>query len=179
MKQNSFNIPNILTILRLLSIPFVIYFIIEDNMTVALVVFLAAVLTDLADGYIARKFNLITKLGMWLDPFADKLMAVSVLVAFTINSVVPLYITLIIFVKEFLMLLGGLLIIRKGIDIPSDTFGKASAFLLNFTIALGFLSRTWVLGYSILLHAATVAMLVAFVHYAVKNGKHILQKQDI
>ena len=81
-KRKNFNVPNILSMIRLCMIPATVILIVYDRLLWGLAVFITAELTDLLDGYIARKYNLITKLGSWLDPLADKLMALAVLITF-------------------------------------------------------------------------------------------------
>ena len=143
MKEKTLNVPNILTVIRLVLIPVVVVLMAEGELIIAFVFFLAACLTDLLDGYIARHYNQITKLGMWLDPLADKLMAVSVLITFTVTGVIPLFVVVIIGIKELLMLLGGALLLKKGIVVPSNKYGKIAAFLLNIAIAAAFFHEYW------------------------------------
>ena len=106
-KEKIINLPNILALIRLLLVPVVVWLIFQERMITAMFVFLAACLTDLLDGYIARRYHLITQLGTFLDPMADKLMAVFVIIAFTAKGILPLAVTIVIFAKELLMLVGG------------------------------------------------------------------------
>ena len=85
-KEKIINLPNILALIRLLLVPVVVWLIFQERMITAMFVFLAACLTDLLDGYIARRYHLITQLGTFLDPMADKLMAVFVIIAFTAKA---------------------------------------------------------------------------------------------
>lgn len=176
MSQKNFNLPNILTFLRLAMVPVTVCLILSDQTIAAFAVFLAACLTDLLDGYIARKYNLTTKLGIWLDPLADKMMAVAVIVCFTIEGILPLAILIIVFAKEFLMLLGGFIILRKGHVTPSNKFGKIAALLLNISIASGFLHEYWYPYYLYATYVAVAAVLVAFVQYAIVNGHLLFEK---
>ncbi|HPY94510.1 MAG TPA: CDP-alcohol phosphatidyltransferase family protein, partial [Clostridia bacterium] len=77
-KQNNLNLPNALTMLRLALIPVFIYLMAKDQMMPALAVFITASLTDILDGWIARRWNLITDFGKLFDPLTDKLMVLSV-----------------------------------------------------------------------------------------------------
>ncbi|NLD02676.1 MAG: CDP-alcohol phosphatidyltransferase family protein, partial [Clostridiales bacterium] len=103
-KQNIWNAPNILTMLRLLLIPiYWVLMMVRDNETAALIVFVTASITDLLDGYIARHFNQVTDWGKLFDPLADKLMVVSVMMTLVLKGAVPLIILIIIGIKEIIM----------------------------------------------------------------------------
>lgn len=110
------NIPNILSVIRILLVGLFIFVFFNnypDNLLWALVVFLTAGLTDVIDGFLARRFNWITNLGKILDPFADKLMQCTVLICMLTKKLIPAWLVIPFILKEFLMLLGGLLIIKK------------------------------------------------------------------
>lgn len=134
------NIPNILTVFRLILVPIfvIVYFSEMQNANIiALLIYGIAAITDMLDGYIAKKYNLITDVGVVLDPLADKIMLISVIICLYITNNVPLLILLIIGVKEiFMIFTGSLLFIRKErIIIPSNIFGKIATVLLTFCIA--------------------------------------------
>ena len=100
-KQNIWNAPNILTMLRLLLIPiYWVLMMVRNNETAALIVFVTASITDLLDGYIARHFNQVTDWGKLFDPLADKLMVVSVMMTLVLKGAVPLIILIIIGIKD-------------------------------------------------------------------------------
>lgn len=131
------NIPNILTILRLVMVPSFIltYFSSWDySLYISAVIFLLAGITDLLDGYIARRYNMITKWGTIMDPLADKLMSLSVLLALTVNSILPVWIVIVIGIKEFFMILGGIILYRKDMCVPSKPYGKIATFLFYISI---------------------------------------------
>jgi len=175
-KQSELNIPNILTVFRLCMVPVVVILIAQDQMITALVCFLIACGTDLLDGYIARKYGLVTKLGIWLDPLADKLMALCVLITFTCRGIFPLWVTLIVLVKELLMLIGGLIVLRKGYSTPSNRFGKAAALLLNVCLGSGFLYQYFAPYYLYATYIVLAVVVAAFIQYAVKNGHLVFAK---
>ncbi len=123
------NIPNMLTILRILLIPVYLFFFyssLENNILFAGIVFILAGFSDVLDGYIARKYNLISKLGVVLDPIADKLMTFAVLITFTTKGIIPSWILITIGIKELVMIFGGsILYLFKGKQVlPSNKFGK-------------------------------------------------------
>ena len=124
------SIPNLLSLIRLVLVPvFAVVFFQPwpDAHFWAAVIYLAAFLTDIADGWIARHFNQITKLGRILDPLADKLMTFTVIICITVDGIIPVWAVVIFFLKEAAMGLGALSMYRKVDDvIPSNWLGKAS-----------------------------------------------------
>lgn len=129
------NIPNILSTIRLCLVPFFAFFFFsgrEHGRVYAVVVYVTAVFTDVLDGYIARRFNITSNFGRIIDPLADKLMTLTVLTCMTIAHIMPVWITVIFYVKEILMISGGTFIHRKMRTEmpPSNVFGKASAAAL-------------------------------------------------
>ncbi|WIF94230.1 CDP-diacylglycerol--glycerol-3-phosphate 3-phosphatidyltransferase [Caminicella sporogenes] len=123
------NIPNILTIFRFILIPVFIYFFfanIEGNILYATYIFILAGITDVLDGYIARKYNLVTKWGQAMDPLADKMMQITVLACFTIKKFLPIWVIIIIGIKELLMIAGGLFLYykRNKVVVPANRYGK-------------------------------------------------------
>lgn len=126
-KQKILNVPNTLTMIRMLLIP-VYWFVFFDGQPghtyLALGIFILASLTDLADGYIARKYNLITDFGKLMDPLADKLMVVSVMLSLAIKGWAPWAALIIILCKELLMVLGGAVLYKKGVVVYAEKIGK-------------------------------------------------------
>jgi cardiolipin synthase len=102
----------------------------ENRILISGMIFLLAGISDVTDGYIARKYNLITKFGTVLDPFADKMMSFSVLISYTISGLIPSWIVITLALKELFMILGGgLLYLHKDKKvIPSNKFGKIATF---------------------------------------------------
>ena len=165
------NLPNILTVIRIVLVPVTLVLIYKDLMIPALIIFIIAELTDLADGYIARHFNLITKTGIWLGPLADKLMAVGVIIMFAVKKIVPLWVLIVIFAKELIMIIGGGILLKvKRRSAPSNKFGKAASFILNVSIATGFLYKYWAPYYLYAIYFALVFAVFSLIQYAVKNG---------
>jgi cardiolipin synthase len=112
--KDIWSIPNLLSLLRLALIPFVLYYYLQGEVTVAGVALIISALTDAADGYIARRFNQITALGKILDPVADKLtqFCVAAGLCFTYKALIPL--ALVLAIKELLMGLMGLTVLKSG-----------------------------------------------------------------
>ncbi|NLW21129.1 MAG: phosphatidylglycerophosphate synthase [Clostridiales bacterium] len=176
-KQSNLNLPNALTMLRLLLIPVFIWLMAADRMMSALVVFVFASLTDILDGWIARKWNLVTDFGKLFDPLADKLMVLSVMAMHAIKGIAPLAAILILFVKEALMLVGGLLLLKKQIVVYSQALGKMAQFVTVIALVLCFFHEDFNrLGHPIHLWALWTGVglaLASFVYYANVNGRLI------
>lgn len=135
------HIPNILTIIRLFLVPiFALLFFspIKQAHFYALVIFLIASITDFLDGYIARKYNLISIVGTVLDPLADKLMLLTALSCLYIFNYIPFWILLIIVIKEASLIVCGLLLYfkKEKTVIPSNKYGKVATVLFTITIFL-------------------------------------------
>ncbi|HYE83569.1 MAG TPA: CDP-alcohol phosphatidyltransferase family protein [Clostridia bacterium] len=160
------NIPNALTIIRLLLIPgFVYYFYspMEYGIKAAIVIFVVAGLTDILDGFIARKYNLITRLGIVLDPLADKLMLLTVLISITLKNQIPFWIIVVVAIKETLLLMGAITLFNDhDIVVPANKFGKLST--IAFYIAV--LAIAFEIPYSkVLLDGFVLVTIVALVVY--------------
>lgn len=123
------NLPNKLTILRVIMVPFFVAFLLltPQHLSfkwIALAIFIVASLTDLLDGKIARKYNLVTNFGKFMDPLADKLLVCSALIGMTALGVVPAWITIIIIAREFIISGFRLIAAEKGIVIAASMWGK-------------------------------------------------------
>lgn len=163
------NIPNILTLLRFLLIPVFIYVFYsgaENSIILAFYVFLLAGITDVLDGYIARKYNVITKWGQAMDPLADKLMQITVLACLTHRQYIPLWVILVIGAKETLLIFGSMVLYYCGnkLVIPSNNFGKtATVFFYGAIFAVVFQ-----MPYHIIWIVAAVALtLIALIKYII------------
>lgn len=129
------NIPNILSFIRLLMIPVFVYtYFAYDVMPKCLIaagVYLVAWITDALDGYLARRNNWITDLGKWLDPLADKAMQFTAAICFSVDNLIFLLVVIPMFIKELLMLFGGMLIVkRKRIVVQALWYGKVATIIL-------------------------------------------------
>lgn len=134
------NLPNILTLLRIISVPFIGYMLYVEEYTIALVLFIASGLTDILDGYIARKMNSISSFGKLADPFADKLVQVTALAILYTKGVVPWAVLAIVCIKEALQLLGGFNLFRKkNIVVYSSKIGKIASFIFYSAVGLSIL----------------------------------------
>ncbi|MCR3954835.1 MAG: CDP-diacylglycerol--glycerol-3-phosphate 3-phosphatidyltransferase [Gudongella sp.] len=162
-------LPNLITVFRIILIPiylFLFFSDIENKVFVLGMIFMIAGVSDVLDGFIARRFNLMSKLGAALDPFADKMMSFTVLVTFTMIGLIPVWILIPMLVKEVIMIGGGLILYLKHgkAVIPSNKYGKVATFSLYAAILSIILNLSVTI--SILLLSITVTLnLIAFYNY--------------
>lgn len=131
-------IPNILSLVRLLMVPVFAFLFFGNYRVWSLIVFVTAGITDVVDGYLARRNGWITDVGKILDPLADKLMQITAFVCLAIKSKVMLIIAAMICVKDLLMLIGGIVLAKKGAKdlVVSKWYGKLNTFVLAITISV-------------------------------------------
>lgn len=122
------NLPNKLTILRIILIPFFVFFLMTDffpfSSHVAVFIFMLASVTDLLDGKIARKQNLVTVFGKFADPLADKILVMSAMVCLVALGKLPAWICIIILSREFAISGFRLVVAEKGVVIAASWWGK-------------------------------------------------------
>ena len=172
------NLPNKLTTLRVIMIPFFVFFLLWQNgenytfRMIALALFIIASLTDLLDGKIARKYNLVTNFGKFMDPLADKLLVCSALICLIELNALPAWMVIIIISREFIISGFRLLASDNGVVIAASYWGKfkttfqmVSVVLLILDIpALAFVT-------TICVWIALVLTIVSLVDYIYKNHK--------
>ena len=186
------NLPNKLTVLRIILIPFVMFFYLASfiphgiGKILALVIFIIAALTDLLDGHIARKHNLVTNLGKFLDPIADKILTSTVLFMLMADGTIPapwgVIIVTIIIAREFMVSALRLLAASKGTVLAADIWGKAKTMvqmiaipvcmLIPFLVeiaAVSWLVLTFQIVGWVMIGVATVLTVISGVNYIVKN----------
>ena len=162
------SIPNLLSIIRILLVPVFVYlYNFQNSYLLAALVILLSGLTDVADGYIARHFNMITKLGIVLDPIADKLTQAVVLVCVVIRNPEILFLVIVFFIKEICMLSGGAYFMAKKWDpVPAKWFGKLCTFVFYEVMFFMILFPNMVPTVKMILAGISAVMLViAFILY--------------
>lgn len=144
MKKEYFNVPNILSMIRLLLVP--VYWVLFFTVSIwwAMAIFLLAFFTDMLDGYIARKFNMITSLGKILDPFADKIMQMSAILSVVLAGALHWSFAVFVIVKEIAMIIGGMYMLKKNVVVYSNFFGKFA----TVAMVVGFFSVFLSLGFA-------------------------------
>lgn len=180
------NLPNKLTILRTIMIPFFLVFlymsVMEDHdfgwfKWVALGVFIAASLTDMLDGKIARKYNLVTNFGKFMDPLADKLLVCSALIALSDIGRMPAWIVIVIIARDFIISGFRLVAAEKGVVIAAGWSGKIKTtvqmIMVCFLVAdLG--GKVFYVIDQVLIYLALVLTIVSLLDYLVHN-KEVLK----
>ena len=137
------HVPNILTVARFFLIPFIIYFITVNQYITAFIFLSISGLTDILDGFIARKFDLITNFGKLIDPLADKLTQISVLLALSFEGIIPIWIITVVVIKEAVMISGASFLYGKELVVSSRWFGKLSTVLFYVAIVCSFGITYW------------------------------------
>ena len=136
------NIPNYLTILRLILVPIIFALILLEYYWAAFAFFVIANITDVLDGKIARKYNLITDWGKLMDPLADKITQISTISALIIKGIIPFWILAILTLKELIMIsVAFVLYKRKVVTVHSMWYGKVATILFFVAIVLSLLSK--------------------------------------
>ena len=178
------NLPNKLTMLRVIMIPFFVFFLLFGKFgrtgdIIALIIFIAASLTDMLDGKIARKYNLITNFGKFMDPLADKLLVCSAMICLIEIGRLPAWIVIIIIAREFIISGFRLIAADNGVVIAASMWGKSKTVSQMAMIILLLLNLP-VPGFSILATAVTylalVLTIVSLIDYLVKN-KEVMKEQ--
>ena len=178
-------IPNILSAFRICLVPvfIIVYFQSSRNAVLyAALIYAIASVTDFFDGYLARKYNASSKLGLVLDPLGDKLMIIAVMVCITIDRIIPLWAVLVAFTKELLMAIGGIVIhkIARAEILPSNIIGKTSTATFFVISLVLMLFRGIPRGVATaLISLAIVLMLFAFVVYLREYIKLMKSKDDM
>ena len=172
------NLPNKLTVLRICMIPFFVADLLYEggasrNMRIlADILFIAASLTDLLDGKIARKYNLVTNFGKFMDPLADKLLVCSALICLIELGQLPAWVVIIIISREFIISGFRLVAADNGIVIAASYWGKfKTVFQMTAVILLIFNIPSLALLTNSVLAVAVVLTVVSLADYIVKNRK--------
>ena len=165
------NTANKLTIVRIILIPIflaLLYIGFPYSEYAAVTVFIAAGLTDIADGYIARRRNQVTDLGKFLDPLADKVLVVAAMLWFVEQGVIPAWAVLLVILREFLVTALRLIAVSNGRVIAAALSGKVKTVVTMFCLIFLFLPiPQWAI--YVCIAAITVTTLVSGVEYFVKN----------
>ena len=192
------NLPNKLTVTRVVLIPFFVFFLLNDAMNpnfkwVALALFIIASLTDLADGKIARKYNMVTDMGKFLDPVADKLLVNLTLIYLALphfgtnNATIPLFCVIIMIGRDLIIDAFRLAAASKGAILAANIFGKLKTVFQMIAIPMVLLN-SWPFAYfdagwsnylricNIAVYLATAMSLLSLIIY-LKQNWHILTEE--
>ena len=177
------NTPNKLTVARMIMVPFLVVFLLtgwggEANRYIALVIFAAASITDWFDGYLARKNNLVTNFGKFMDPLADKLLVCSAMICMIELGRLPAWFVIIIIGREFIISGFRLIASDNGIVIAASYWGKFKTNFQMFMIIMLIIdlgTSTAVMIENVLIVIATALTIISLVDYLVKN-KQVLSE---
>ena len=171
------NLPNKLTVARVILIPFFVFFLLNDSMNpyfkwVALAIFIIASLTDLLDGKIARKYNLVTDFGKFMDPLADKLLVCSAMIGLIELGRIEAWIVIVIIAREFIISGFRLIAADNGRVIAASYWGKFKTTFQMFMVILMIANigmTPFPLITQIIKWIALVLTIVSLVDYLIKN----------
>ena len=133
------HVPNALTIIRFLLIPVIVISIFNGDYIIAFIFFTISGITDIADGFIARKFNLISNFGKLMDPLADKLTQIATIASLTLKDIIPIWILAIVLLKELIMIAGASFLYGKDVVVYSKWYGKLATVLFYVAIVFSLL----------------------------------------
>ena len=176
------NLPNKLTILRVILIPFFVVFMLFDitgaaDKWIALVIFCVASLTDMLDGKIARKYNLVTNFGKFMDPLAEKLLVCTALICLTSMNRLNVIVVLVIIAREFIISGFRLVASDNGIVIAASYWGKfktVSQMALIIVLIMD-LGGVWNVVGTVLTWVALLLTVVSLIDYIAKNKQVLTQ----
>ena len=178
------NLPNKLTMFRVILIPFFVFFLMAPYFEgygnyIAVAIFIVASLTDLFDGKIARKYNLVTNFGKFMDPLADKLLVSSAMICLVELEMLPSWFVIIIIAREFIISGFRLVASDNGVVIAASYWGKFKTtfqMLMVIVLILDLPYKAFDIIGVILIWIATILTIVSLIDYIVKN-KDVLKEQ--
>ncbi len=129
-------LPNFLTLSRLFLLPLILLFLITGQVVLPIILMLISWLSDALDGFFARRLNQVTEVGKILDHLVDKIWVGSVLVVLVLTKRLPFSITLGVIVRDLLIVIGGSLLVKRGVIPYSNIFGKLTGFFFALLIII-------------------------------------------
>lgn len=172
------NLPNKITMFRVVLIPFFVFFMLSDKIPcyniIAAAIFIVASLTDMLDGMIARKYNLVSNFGKFMDPLADKLLVCSALICFVAipSNPMPAWAVIVIMSREFIISGFRLVASDAGVVIAASYWGKIKTvvqMLMSILLILNLDGTVINTAEYIFIYAAVILTVVSLVDYMVKN----------
>ncbi len=176
------NLPNKLTMFRVILIPFFIVFLLVPGIPagkwIALAIFIVASLTDLLDGKIARKYNLVTNFGKFMDPLADKLLVCSALICLIELQRIPSWMVVVIIAREFIISGFRLVAADNGVVIAASYFGKFKTTFQMIAVCLLIADiEALQMVTMVIVWIAVILTVVSLVDYLVKNKDVMKEKK--
>ena len=176
------NLPNKLTILRVLMIPFFVFFMMTEVLGtntkwLALAIFVVASLTDLLDGYIARKYHLVTNSGKFMDPLADKLLVCSAMLCFVEKGMLSAWFVIIIISREFIISGFRLIASDNGVVIAASYWGKFKTVFQMLMVILLIADIEMISVFTTIISYVALALtVISLIDYLIKN-KAVMKEQ--
>lgn len=178
------NLPNKLTIMRVILIPFFVFFLLSPYFPaygnyIAVAIFIVASLTDMLDGKIARKYNLVTNFGKFMDPLADKLLVCSAIICLIELDRLAAWIVIVIIAREFIISGFRLVASDNGVVIAASYWGKFKTtfqMLMVIVLILDIQMPFFQILGTVLTYVALILTVVSLIDYIVKN-KDVLKDQ--
>jgi len=162
------NIPNILTVSRFVLIPAFLYVVFHkpgsnSGLLWGMLIFIIAGATDLLDGFLARRYNMVTTWGKLMDPLADKMMLMTVLISLWFKELIPSFVVIVVIVKEVLLIIGAAFLYKsKRMVVQANTYGKVASSVFFLAVVAVIFDLPY---YEAILFAAVVITLIALVQY--------------
>ena len=178
------NLPNKLTLFRVVLIPFFVFFLLAPFFEVygnyiAVAIFIIASLTDLLDGKIARKYNLVTNFGKFMDPLADKLLVCSAMICLISTGQLPAWIVIIIISREFIISGFRLIASDNGAVIAASYWGRFKTtfqMLMVIVLILNIEHPVFEVIGTVLIYVSLALTIISLIDYIIKN-KDVLKDQ--
>ena len=173
-EETKMNLPNKLTVARVIMVPFFIVLYMMGYTLPAFIIFVVAAFTDLLDGQIARKYNMVTNFGKIMDPLADKILVYSAFCCMVENGLIPAWMLIVILSREFIV--GGMRTVAasEGIVIAAGMSGKIKTVLQMIAVPMlllvGVIQQPfWITASYVLLWASLIMTVYSGVEYILKN----------
>lgn len=178
------NLPNKLTLFRVVLIPFFVFFLLAPYFEgygnyIAVAIFIVASITDFLDGKIARKYNLVTNFGKFMDPLADKLLVCSALICLIQLELIPAWVVIIIIAREFIISGFRLVASDNGVVIAASYWGKFKTVFQMLTVIVLILNipnKVFTILGTVLIYVSLALTVISLIDYIAKN-KDVLKDQ--
>ena len=178
------NLPNKLTLFRVILIPFFVFFLLAPYFEgygnyIAVAIFIVASITDFLDGKIARKYNLVTNFGKFMDPLADKLLVCSALICLIQLESIPAWVVIIIIAREFIISGFRLIASDNRVVIAASYWGKfktAFQMLTVIVLILNIPNKVFIILGTVLIYVSLALTVISLIDYIAKN-KDVLKDQ--
>ena len=171
--KDIFLLPNLITLLRFFSAIYLFFYYSPQDFKVFILVFIIAIigLSDSLDGIVARRFNLVSELGVILDPLTDRV--VFVILLFWLNIFIPTNLIYAILIREFLVLIGSLYVLIKGLKINVSNKGKFATVLLFITLCLFVINSSMSIPF---LNQMTIIVIIFYFYVAIEYLYNLIYK---